>query len=143
MPPEARLRSFIGGMLGALFNEGAPAWWQKLSAREMLEPTEVLGMLVEASIRPRSVVLRGILRDLLGPEASEEQVWRCTFSIVGQVLFYHHCRPVIELLRPEQAFTPEAIERAAEHITRFSLAGMKDMPRSQPRARKGKKGRAR
>jgi hypothetical protein len=44
-------------------------------------------------------------------------------------VFYHHCRPVVSRLFPnERPLDAAGIERLAEHITRFSLAAMKHLP---------------
>ena len=50
----------------------------------------------------------------------------CSFSVVSQCLFYHHCQPVVCRLFPEQKFSPEQVEKLADHITGFSLAAIKE-----------------
>jgi hypothetical protein len=96
----------------------------------MIEPTRVLDTLVEERMRPQANLLMGIIRELLGPKTSPERIRLCGFSVVSQCLFYHHCRPALERLFPEQKFSLNEIEILATHITEFSLAALK------PRARK-------
>ena len=48
----------------------------------------------------------------------------CALSIVGQILFYAHCRPVLQRLKPEGSRTLE-LDRLARHITDFSLPPLK------------------
>jgi AcrR family transcriptional regulator len=42
-PADERLRAFITNYLERLLNEGRPAWFGKLLAREMAEPTKCTG----------------------------------------------------------------------------------------------------
>jgi hypothetical protein len=94
-------------------------------AREMIEPTAALDELVEGHIRESNVRLLGIVRELAGPSASDEEVRSCAFSITGQCLFYHHCEPVITRLHPGLIVGRDEVPALAEHITRFSLAGVR------------------
>jgi TetR/AcrR family transcriptional regulator, regulator of cefoperazone and chloramphenicol sensitivity len=50
----------------------------------------------------------------------------CSFSVVSQCVFYHHCRPVMARMFPHQTSLDAAgIEKLADHISRFSLAALK------------------
>ena len=80
---------------------------------------------------PKQQRLAQIIRDLVGPAPAEREVRLCVISIVAQCLHFHHARPVIARLYPDQAFKPADIEAIAEHVTRFSLAALKHLP---PRA---------
>jgi len=85
-------------------------------------------------LRPRSKQLEAIVRAFLGPKADVEQVQRAGLSIVAQCVFYHHARAVVSRLYPKMKFTSPEIEVLAEHITKFSLAGLKQMRRDLERA---------
>jgi AcrR family transcriptional regulator len=122
-----RLQAFIRAHLFGLLDAGRPAWHRKLIAREMAEPTRALDTVVDQMIRPEAELLMAIVRDVLGQDANPQRVWQCTASIIGQCLFYHHARPVIMRLDPEQTFTPEAIEQLVDHITQFSLAALRQL----------------
>lgn len=123
-PPATRLRAFIRSFLFRIFDPGPTAWHGKLITMEMIQPSAVLDALTEERFRPMADQLTGLVRELLGGAADAEKVRLCAASIVSQCVFYHHCRPVISRLFPEQRFAPEDIERLAEHIIRFSLAGL-------------------
>jgi len=127
--PEQRLRVFIRSFLLRIFSKGTSAQHGKLMAREMIEPTGALDAIVKEEIRPMSVVLLSIVGDLLGPKANEQTKHLCATSVVSQVMFYHHCRPVVMLLFPEMKFDEAAIEHLTAHITRFSLAAIKQIAR--------------
>jgi AcrR family transcriptional regulator len=127
VPAKQRLQMFVRSFLRHIFDEGQPAWHGKLMAREMMEPTQALEVLVKEEIRPRAELLEAIVRELLGRRASPERVRLCAMSIIGQCLFYHHARPVIVRLDPRQQFSPRDIERVADHVTQFSLAALKQL----------------
>jgi AcrR family transcriptional regulator len=123
-PSGKRLRAFIHAFLLRIFDEGRPAWHGKLMAREIVEPTRALEVFVEQSIRPQFARLSSIIRDIVGDGANEEQIRLCGSSVIGQCLFYHHARAVIDRLHPEQRYGARDIERLADHIARFSLAAL-------------------
>ena len=102
--------------------------------KELSNPTGLLKQAVRDSIEPLQQQLAKIIRQLLGEKATEEQVTLCQMSIRAQcfdtmVRHRHHKKfsPVAkkaDLL--SEGFTVEAI---AEHITRFSLAGIREIRR--------------
>ena len=91
----------------------------------MIDPTSALDAIVVERIRPQAQHLGAIVRELIGGEADPETVRLCSFSLVSQCLFYHHCQPVVSRLFPEQKFSTEQVEKLADHITSFSLAAIK------------------
>jgi AcrR family transcriptional regulator len=122
-----RLEAFVRSFLLRLFDPGRPAWHGLLLAREMVEPTRALDELVEESIRPRYELLLGIVRELLGPEQPEDQVWLCANSIIGQCMHYHHARHVLARLSRQPPRDTRSVERLAEHIVQFSLGAMQHL----------------
>src|SRR5205823_11714754 len=103
-PAEERLRAHIESFLLRLLDEGHPAWLGRLMAREMAQPTAALDVIVEEKIRSTYRRVDTIVRELLGPGASEDDVRACVLSVQGQCLFYRHCHPVLTRLFPGQSF---------------------------------------
>ena len=132
--PQRRLLEFVRSFLLRMLDEGRPAWHGKLTALEMIEPTEALDRLVAQGIRPRARALESIVRELIGSGAGSAEIRLCAMSVVAQCLFYQHCRAVITRLYPDFRYDSATIERLAEHITRFSLNALR-------RRRKKAKGR--
>ncbi len=124
--PEQRLRAFIHSFLLRIFSAGPSAHHGKLMAREMIEPTGALDAIVKDEIRPMADILHSIIGGLLGAKASDETKRLCSMSVVSQVLFYHHCRPVVARMFPDMKFNASGIEKLTAHITRFSLAAIKE-----------------
>ena len=99
-------------------------WQGKLMALEMADPTPALDTLVELGIRPMMSALEDIVRMLLGPAVTEEQVERCAGSIVGQCLHYKHAKPVIVRMGLWRINGAEDVAALAAHIVAFSLGGI-------------------
>lgn len=126
---EERLFAFIRNYLNRLLAEGRPAWHGKLLAREMVEPTGALEQLAEQFVRPQYARLRSIVTDLLGPAAKEPLIRHCCASVVGQCLFYKHCRNVIERIMPEQGYCDASLEELATHISEFTARSLSSFRR--------------
>jgi AcrR family transcriptional regulator len=123
--PEEQLKGFVRSMLVKLLSPGSHAWDGKLLAREMIEPSVGMDVVIDERIRPLHKHIREILRFFLGPHATDDELRQHEFSIVSQCVFYHHCREVVSRLYPR--FKPNApeIERLVDHITAFSVAALK------------------
>jgi AcrR family transcriptional regulator len=127
--PEAKLQAYIRSFLLRLMADGFPAWHGKLIAQEIANPSGVLDLLMENAIRPLYKYLAGIVMELMHEkEPPDEEYTDTTFltvhSITGQCLHHHIARHIIEALRPH-GFDPAGIEQIADHITRFSLGGIR------------------
>ena len=126
-PPEKQLRAFILSLLFRILDKGKPAWSGRLMAREMVEPTEVFDRLVEENLRPLHTLLASIVRKIIKNSVSEETIRLCYLSIIGQCLYYYNVRYIGQVFQRDMS-TPDEIERIADHITRFSLRGLRRYP---------------
>lgn len=128
--PEKRLKSFIRAMLHRLLSSGGLFGYQsqsRLLSRELADPSPVLDTLVQDHIRPQAAILGGIIAELIGSKADMEQVMRSAFSIMGQCFYYGYAWPIATRLYPMDLADPGTIENLADHITRFSLNGLKGL----------------
>jgi AcrR family transcriptional regulator len=125
--PRDRLKGFVRAMLLGVLEPGKPAWHAKLMAREMAEPTAALQKIADQGVKPRLAILSGIIRQVIGPEMPDIVVRRCARSIVGQTLFYHFARPMLERVFHDEKLDASAIDELAEHIARFSMGGLLGM----------------
>lgn len=127
-PPEEKLRAFVLSFLLRIFDKGPIAWHGKLMSREMVEPTAALESIIAEKIRPMAEQLGAIVAEVLQRPPGDEAVRLCSFSIVSQCVFYHHCRPVLTRLYPDQPpMDTVGAALLADHITGFSLAAMKNL----------------
>ncbi len=124
--PQQKLFAYVQSFFWRIFDEGRPSWYGKLMAREMIDPTHALEECATETMRPNSQLLRKIVEELV-PGASPEQIRRASLSVVGQICFYHHCRPAIDKIYPDVCYSREEIDKLAEHVTQFSLAALRNM----------------
>lgn len=132
-PPEQRLEAFVRSLLLRMFDEGPIAWHGKLMVREMVDPTPALSRLAKEKFRPLADELNTIVSQLLGCRRHDRRVRLAGCSVVSQCVFYHHCRPVVHYLFPQQKFDARGIEQLTAHITRFSLVALKELARDHVR----------
>jgi len=120
--PEARLRAHVASFLHRLLDPNRPAWMAQLLAHELLDPTPALDRIVRRRMRANHQQIAAILR-ALAPAARPDAVRLATLSVVAQCVFYRHSAAIISRLYPD--FDPARdVERIADHVTRFSIAGL-------------------
>jgi len=159
--PEERLRGWIMSMLGRITN--LECYEFEIFHREMANPTGLLDETIRLAIEPLHREVTDILREILGPKATEEEIQLCEMSLRSQCM-----NPMIFDVRyrgmegaPRHPFMPKpplpkppslesSIEDIAEHIVCFALEGLRgvrrkiDMgedaavPRDLPDARPGR-----
>ena len=143
-PPEDRVRSFVKAFLLRILDIGKSSWAGRLMSKELSEPTAALDFIVNEQIRPNFIFLSTALRELLGPAAAatpdgDALVRRCAASIVGQCLFYHFGRPILERLQPGTKVGVEQVEALSAHIAAFSLAAVRGFGKQERAGRNGKR----
>lgn len=122
--PQEKLRAFIRSFLLRAMDEGRPAWFGKLMAREFTEPSWAFDILVEETIRPNFQLLTEIVGAILEKSSKDRNVRLCSMSIIGQCLYFLHSHPVITRLYPGESFGRRQIDELTGHITLFSLRGL-------------------
>jgi TetR/AcrR family transcriptional regulator, regulator of cefoperazone and chloramphenicol sensitivity len=128
-PVEARLRGSIYSMVGRSVDPGRIGHAGKLLLREMVHPTDVIQDIKRDAIQPLHERMCRMMSQLLGPEVGEELVLLCAMSVVHQCLMigirmFTGGMPAVATFDMP---TEKLVETLADHITRFSLAGVKAM----------------
>jgi AcrR family transcriptional regulator len=127
-PAQERLRVYILSLFEEIFYcDGDAARCTQLSAiylAEMANPTELLDGIVARYMRRDAEELYAIVAALLAADAASDEVIDCAASVVGQVLYYYHAQPIIRRLHPTRASVEERLPTLADHVWRFSLAGI-------------------
>ncbi len=121
--PAERLRVVIRQKLRCMLGQEGPAWFDRLLAREMVEPTGALEQMIASAIRPQWTQLLVIVRELVG-DLPHAELRRHAASVIAQCAFYHHARPFIAQLEPDLRFDASEIDALAEQVTLFSLRGL-------------------
>src|SRR5512145_3000930 len=122
--PEMRLTRFIREFVSRLMDKGCTPHSQ-LILRELLEPSPALDSIAKAIMVPLHEHLTSLVREIVGDAAAPEQVRRCVFSIFGQCTYYRNAREINRRVYPELEYDADEIEATINHITEFSLAGLK------------------
>lgn len=128
---QERLLNFIHDFLMQLLDEKEFSVQCQFMARELAEPTPVLGKIVQEAIAPIHQFVANLVREIVGKKISEAELRRCVFSIFGQCMYYRHGQPVIQRLHPKLRYDHREIEAIAKHIGEFSLAGLKQIAQNQ------------
>lgn len=98
---------------------------RRLELMELANPTGLINEAWQEEIAPRQKEMAELIRQIMGPEASETTVQMCELSIVNQ------CRGYMVLPMENLGFlegkqlTSERVEQVAEHTVQFSLAGIR------------------
>ncbi len=124
--PEERLRGAIYSIVGKTVDPGRIGHAGKLLLREMISPTDVIEQVKHDTIRPMHERMTRLMRELLGPEATDQQIMLSITSVVHQCfaigigLFTGRMPPFVKF----DMTTEQLVETLTNHITRFSLAGL-------------------
>jgi AcrR family transcriptional regulator len=133
---EEKLRAHIHTYLHRLLSDGGDSWLHRLINREIADPTPALDVIVEQAIRPRVEYLRGLVGELLECSPTDERAIRSVASIQAQCVMALP-NPIGRRLRPDVTLTPAEIDKLAEHIAAFSMAGIREIGRaSTPKRRR-------
>lgn len=114
--------------------------------KEMASPTGLLAAPMRQSMEPIFKGLNVLIRELLGPHATGQQIRLCQMSIRAQCF-----GPLLRERRRKMALPgrlppgPEPlqddVEVLADHVTRFSLAGIREL-RREAEAHQGASGKS-
>ncbi len=129
-PPEERLRGRIRSIIERLSDSESREF--DIVHKEIANPTGLLNEVMQQTIEPIRKGMTIVINEMLGENATQRDVQLCEMSINAQCLnplMHRRRHPIVDADRlmplPQQFdFDDEAI---AEHIFRFSLAGLREM----------------
>jgi len=135
VPPDApareRLRGHVLSLIERVFDPETADF--EIVHKELANPTGLLAEVMRECIEPMRRALGEIVRDLLGEAATERDVELCRMSVMAQ------CMHV--MIQERRRRSPDAgpgcevpaldsdPEEIADHIVRFSLAGIREIRR--------------
>lgn len=96
----------------------------KVCVREFVEPTEALDFLVKEIVSQHFSIMRSVVSAVLGEPVDDQTLNRFTVSLVSQCFHYGMAEPMLVRLGVTIPHTEDEINELAEHIVRFSLAGI-------------------
>lgn len=125
LAPEERFSRLIRNLLRAFVEKSRRGRFTRLYFQELANPTGLIREVLYKLIEPRRMFLLGILSEITGLRTEDERLLFCELSVINQ------CRAVFTVRREDleyllgQPFSEELVERLADHIVRFSLAGLR------------------
>jgi AcrR family transcriptional regulator len=122
--PEEQLRIFVRVFLTRVV-QARDGWIHRFMAHELNDPTPALDMVIKQVIKPRMAYLGGVIASLLDCRANDPRVEHCVMSVQAQCLVLLNDK-IAARFQPFQ-MTPKRLEQVAEHISTFSLAGIKSL----------------
>ena len=132
LPPSAPAEDRLRGQIASLIDRATTEELASFHKIHMMESVNSTGLLDEAIANRRWHHRKhtlAALRDLLGPRATKEDVELCEMSVISQCRLVvrpphnHHHR------QPPWQIPSEDTQRLGDHITTFSLAGIKAVRR--------------
>ncbi len=122
--PQERLREYIHTLMKNFSDKGGLGYFSRLYMMELVNPTGLIRDAWRELIEPRRRELHDIIREIMGRKADDQKVVFCELSIVNQ------CRALLTIDHDDleylldQSVDAELIQRLADHIADFSLAGI-------------------
>jgi AcrR family transcriptional regulator len=124
-PAEEQLAIFVRIFLSRVMQH-RDGWIHQLMMQEIRDPTPALERVVKSVVRPRLDYLASVIAKIAHSSVDDERVQFAVMSVQVQCLAMINDR--IAQFQPF-TMTPKRIEALAEHITRFSLAGVRALKR--------------
>ena len=129
---EEKLRHFVAVFVGRLFETSANAnWIHKLMQHEISRPTDAAPRIGQLALAPRIRYLASIVAELLDAPLSDPRVIQTVTTVHGLCVVYAR---IARMPAPFRDIVPEfgSADRldagsATEHVTAFSLAGIRAM----------------
>jgi len=122
-PAEERLRGQLRSLIERVSDEGNIDF--QITQRELANPTGLLEEVMKREVIPLREKTLSLVREMLGPDATEQQVVFCEMSIISMcihpILIQRHRMKSDEMDMPPVI---DDIEAFTEHVVSFSLAGI-------------------
>lgn len=122
-PAEERLRGQLTSLIQRIADENNKDFF--IAQMEMVNPTGLLQEVMKSELIPMRQQTLALVRELLGPEAAEEQVHYCETSIISMCVHPMVMQRIAK--RTSNKDMPAMIEDItafADHVVMFALAGI-------------------
>jgi AcrR family transcriptional regulator len=120
---EQRLAGRIKSLISRVADDNSYSF--VIIHKEMAQPTRLLADILEKEINPQRMQMFVLLKEYLGPAASEQRIQYCHASIMGQCFQLLRLKQM-QSARPFRRHPSDLsdIKAFAEHVVQFSLAGI-------------------
>lgn len=114
--PEERLRAFVTEMLQQMLEPAKDSHVHQLLMHEMADPTPMFDEIAKRVMRPRLSYLCKLVGELMDRPPADRVVVNAAASVQAQCL-----------MARLTTMKTSSIDELADHITRFSLAGIREL----------------
>jgi len=122
-PAEERLKGKIRALVQRIADPESKDFF--ISHMEVANPTGLLGEVMKSELIPLREKTLALVRELLGPGASEQQVLFCETCIISMCLHPMMMKRIRERMKKTDLPTgPDDIGAFADHVIQFALAGI-------------------
>ena len=128
-PAEERFRAHVKATIGRLADKNNREFW--FVQREFNNPTGLLEEVMRKEINPVQKKTEGLVRELLGPLATDTDVQFCEISVISQCVNPMVVGSKVPGENAQKAGPPRIrdIKAFTEHVVKFSLAGIQAVRR--------------
>jgi len=122
-PAEERLRGQLASMIQRIADENNKDFF--IAQMELINPTGLLQEVMKTELIPLRQQTLALVRELLGPDATDQQVHYCEISIISMCVHPMVMQRIAKRTR-DQEMPPiiEDISAFADHVVMFALAGI-------------------
>lgn len=122
-PAEERLRGQLTALVRRIADETNKDFF--ISQMEMVNPTGLLREVMESELVPLREKTLSVVRELLGPQATEQQVIYCEISIISMCIHPMMMQRIGQRAGDnEMPVFIDDIKAFADHVVMFALAGI-------------------
>jgi len=127
MPPEDRLRKYLRTMVREIYEREDDLITQRWSIflREMAKPSHNLDFIVQRQVQSRANELRDIVASILGPDTPDHVLAFSSSNVWALMIEHVLTQPILNRLTPKRPTVRGNIDAFVDHITKFSLGGLK------------------
>ncbi len=125
-PVEVRFRAHIDTFVRCMADAGELSHLHRLNLLESASPNPFIGEVIQELRQPHTEHLCLLLKELLGPNATEQDIALCESTVIGQCRMARagRGRRTPDLTTP---LSPDETQALADHIVEFTLAGIRAM----------------
>lgn len=127
LPPEDRLRQYLETMVKEIYEREDDLITQRWSIflREMAKPSHNLDFIVQRQVQARATELRDIVASILGPDTPDHVLAFASSNVWALMIEHVLTKPILDRLTPKRPTVRGHIDLFVDHITKFSLGGLK------------------
>jgi AcrR family transcriptional regulator len=120
---EERLRGQLASMIQRIADENNKDFF--IAQMELINPTGLLQEVMKTELIPMRQQTLALVRELLGPDATDQQVHYCEISIISMCVHPMVMQRIAKRTRDkEMPAIIEDVKGFADHVVMFALAGI-------------------